>query len=319
MNMLFIALRCCPIGRAGSTHDEQMVFTDKLLLTRQQCIRYNPRPMEQKIHPFSNLILDMDGVLWHGNTPVPGIIEFFDALRILQIKFVLATNNATKVSDDYARRLASYGVDVSPSSILTSSETTASYLKQRSFAGAKVYVVGEEGLATAIRNQGFHLIETEGFVSAEIRADFVVAGMTHHVCYKQLASASYLINQGAAFIGTNPDVTFPTEIGPLPGAGSILAFLETATGVKPVVVGKPNRIIFDEALRRLEGSSDDTVMVGDRLNTDIAGGHAASLRTVLLLSGISKMADVANSMVQPDWIFSDIREFTTFLQGQNQV
>lgn len=286
---------------------------ERFLVTRQQSIRYNPKTMNQEQNTFHNLILDMDGVLWHGNTPVPGIVDFFETLNTLQISYVLATNNATKVSDDYTRRLASFGVDVHPSRILTSSETTASYLKQKSNAGAKVFVVGEQGLAKAIRDQGFELIEIDGLVSAETRADYVVAGMTSHVCYKQLASASYLINNGAAFIGTNPDVTFPTEIGPLPGAGSILAFLKTATNVSPVVVGKPNRIIFDEALRRLEGNSDDTLMVGDRLNTDIAGGHAAGLRTVLLLSGISKMADVADSPVQPDWIFTDLREFTTFL------
>ncbi len=269
--------------------------------------------MEQKQQPFTNLILDMDGVLWHGNTPVPGIIDFFETLDAFHIKYVLATNNATKVSDDYARRLASFGVDVDPSCILTSSETTALYLKQRGTAGAKVYVVGEDGLANAIRSQGFELLESEGLIAADTQVDFVVAGMTRHVCYEQLASATYLINQGATFIGTNPDVTFPTEIGPLPGAGSILAFLETATGVRPVVVGKPNRIIFDEAIRRLEGNNFDTLMVGDRLNTDIVGGHAAGLRTVLLLSGISKMADVAKSAVQPDWIFSDLQEFTHFL------
>lgn len=285
-------------------------------VSRQLGIRYNPEIMNQEHLTFRNLILDMDGVLWHGNTPVPGIGDFFETLSTQQLKFVLATNNATKVSDDYANRLASFGVVVHPSSIVTSSETTASYLSKKRKYGAKVFVVGEEGLAKAIRDKGFELIDSNSLVSKETRADFVVAGMTRHVCYTQLASATYLINNGATFIGTNPDVTFPTEIGPLPGAGSILAFLETATNVKPVVIGKPNRIIFDEALQRLKGNRDDTLMVGDRLNTDIAGGHAAGLRTVLLLSGISKMADIADSPVQPDWIFKDLEEFTTFLRGE---
>ena len=139
--------------------------------------------------------------------------------------------------------------------------------------------------------------------------------MTRHVCYKQLASASHFINKGATFVGTNPDVTFPTEIGPLPGAGSILAFIETATGVEPIVIGKPNRAVFDEAIGRLSGTPSDTAMVGDRLNTDIAGGHEAGLRTILLLSGISSRTDLLNSPVQPDWIFSDLRELTSFLEA----
>ena len=282
-------------------------------------IRYNLRIMIKSNDTIRNLILDMDGVLWHGDTPVSGLAEFFSALRQLQIGFVLATNNATKISYDYAEKLSGFGIEIAASNILTSAEATALYLKQRRPDGAVVYVVGENGLRTALIEQGFELIDTEGFVGADIDADFVVAGMTRHVCYMQLASASHLINSGATFVGTNPDVTFPTEIGPLPGAGSILSFIETATGVEPIIIGKPNRGVFDEAIRRLNGNISDTVMVGDRLNTDIAGGHAAGLKTILLLSGISSRNDLTNSPVQPDWIFSDLRELTRFLLAGQAV
>jgi len=261
-----------------------------------------------------NLILDMDGVLWHGDTPVSGLAEFFTTIRQLQINFVLATNNATKVSSDYAAKLAGFGINISVSDILTSAEVTALYLKQKSPDGAVIYVVGENGLRTALHDQGFELIDTELMVPTNEEADYVVVGMTRDVCYRQLASASQFINLGATFVGTNPDVTFPTEIGPMPGAGSILSFLETATGIKPIIIGKPNRTIFDEAIRRLNGNLSDTVMVGDRLNTDIAGGHSAGLRTVLLLSGISSRNDLVDSRVQPDWIFSDLFELSGFLQ-----
>jgi 4-nitrophenyl phosphatase len=275
--------------------------------------------MHRNNNKIRNLILDMDGVLWHGDTPVPGLAEFFATLSRSQINFVLATNNATKISYDYAEKFAGFGIEIAASNILTSAEATALYLKGKSPDGAVIYVIGEEGLRTALGEQGLDLIDGEGFALANTHVDYVVAGMTRHVCYKQLALASHFINKGATFVGTNPDVTFPTEIGPLPGAGSILAFIETATGIEPIVIGKPNRAVFDEAVRRLNGNPSDTVMVGDRLNTDIAGGHAAGLRTILLLSGISGRKDLADSPVQPDWVFSDLRELTGFLQAGQPV
>jgi len=290
----------------------QPVLPHATLLTS---ILYNSRIMNSNNDKIRNLILDMDGVLWHGDTPVSGLADFFSTIRQLQMNFVLATNNATKISFDYVEKFARFGIEISASNVLTSAEATALYLKQKHSDGAVIYVVGEKGLRTALLEQGFELIENEGFVGANAHADIVVAGMTPHVCYNQLASASHLINKGAIFVGTNPDVTFPTEIGPLPGAGSILSFIETATGIEPIVIGKPNRAVFDEAIQRLNGNLSDTVMVGDRLNTDIAGGHAAGLRTVLLLSGISDRNDLVNSPIQPDWIFSDLRQLTGFLKA----
>jgi 4-nitrophenyl phosphatase len=250
---------------------------------------------------------------------VTGLTEFFSTLTQLEIEFVLATNNATKVANDYSRKLAGFDIDVAASRILTSAEATALYLKKQSPAGATVYVVGEDGLRTAISEQGLTLIESEGFVGAYARVDYVVAGMTRNVCYKHLASASHLINNGATFIGTNPDVTFPTEIGPLPGAGSILSFIETATGIEPTIIGKPNRVVFEEAIRRLNGNLSEIAMVGDRLNTDIVGGHSAGLKTILLLSGISGRKDLVNSPVQPDWVFSDLSELTDFLRAEQPL
>lgn len=275
--------------------------------------------MKTQNESIRNLILDMDGVLWHGDTPVPGLKEFFTTLDQLQLEYILATNNATKIARDYSQKLGGFGIDIPERKILTSAETTARYLKRRCPDGAIIYVVGESGLRTAISDHGFELITTEGFVGANARADFVVVGMTRHVCYPQLASASYLIDNGAVFIGTNPDLTFPTEIGPLPGAGSILSFISAATGIKPLIIGKPNSIVFEEAIRRLNGNLSDTVMVGDRLNTDIVGGKSAGLRTVLLLSGISDREDLNESPIQPDWIFSDLQELTKFLQAGQPV
>lgn len=270
--------------------------------------------MNRKDLPFQNLILDMDGVLWHGDTPVPGLAAFFEQLRLSDIGFVLATNNARKVASQYSEKLDSFGISVSPEQILTSAEATALHLRALYPPGARAYIVGDSGLRIAMKAQKFELLDGEGFVGEGAQADLVVVGFTPHFCYEQMASAAYLINRGAQFVGTNPDVTFPTEYGPLPGAGAMLSFLETATSVQPTVLGKPGTAIFKEALNRLQGSPGDTIMVGDRLGTDIAGGHAAGLRTVLLLSGISTMDDVHGSQIKPDWIFDDLQALTFFIR-----
>ncbi len=275
--------------------------------------------MDLHITQLKNLVIDMDGVLWHGDRPVPGLERFFTTLHHLNIGFVLATNNATKTASQYVEKLAGFGVKLPSSQVLTSSGATAHYLSQRFPAGTKAYVVGEIGLQAAMEEYGFKLLETDDFVGTNTRADVVVAGMTQHVCYRQLASAAFLINHGALFVGTNPDITFPTEIGPLPGAGSILAFLETATGIKPIIIGKPNKSMFEEALRRLFAVPEETAMIGDRLNTDIAGGQQAGLRTILLYSGITKEEDLANSSIRPDWTFADLEELTGYLQANGEV
>lgn len=269
--------------------------------------------MSRQHHPIRNLILDMDGVLWHGDRPVPGLNEFFQQLEQLNIGFVLLTNNARKVAKQYSEKLAGFGIAVPPEKILTSAEAAARYLRDFHLGGKRVYVVGDSGLRLALAEQGFDLLDQNGFVDAGARADIVVVGFTPHFCYDQLASATYLINRGADFVGTNPDVTFPTEYGPLPGAGSMLAFLETATGLQPKVLGKPNQTVFQQALQMLDGTKLDTVMVGDRLETDIVGGYASGLRTVLLLSGISTMDDAASSRVKPDWILDDLAALTEFI------
>jgi len=265
---------------------------------------------------IQNVILDMDGVLWHGETPVPGLTRFFEVLENQEIGYVLATNNATKVATQYSEKLERFGVQIPASRILTSAETTALFLRSSYPEFSKVYVVGERGLVLALQAKNFTIIERHGFIDPELRVDAVVVGMTSSACYPQLANAAHLINNGALFIGTNPDVTFPSEIGPLPGAGALLAFLETATDIQPIVIGKPNPTIFREALQRLNGNTSNTVMVGDRINTDIAGAKAAGLGTVLLLSGISTRGEVKKTGIQPDWIFDDLISLTAFLNAQ---
>jgi 4-nitrophenyl phosphatase len=266
--------------------------------------------MNDKINKVSSLILDMDGVLWHGETPVPGLAQFFNEINRRQISFILATNNATKTPKQYASKLDRFGIGVSESQILTSAEATAGYVKHAFPTASSAYIIGEVGLHEAMRSRGYHILDDDVDDLSSVQADVVVASMTRYVCYQHLAIANHLINHGAAFVGTNPDVTFPSENGRMPGAGSILAFLETSSGVTPEVVGKPNSIMFQEAIHRLSSNVEDTVMVGDRMNTDIVGAHSVGLRTVLLLSGIATRDDIKSASIKPDWVYDDLRSFT---------
>ncbi len=257
------------------------------------------------LQQIKNLILDMDGVLWRGETPMPGLNHFFDTLRRRDINFVLATNNATQTAVQYTGKLARFGVTVPPSQIVTSAEATADYLRDEYAPGTAVYVVGEPGLHQALQAREFVICGAQEVRDGLVPA-LVVVGFNRHADYPLLAMAALAIHKGARFVGTNPDVTFPSEIGLMPGAGSLLAFLQTATDVQPTIVGKPGPIMFRQALKRLGGTTANTAMVGDRLNTDIAGAKAAGLRAILVLSGITQPEDIPANGAGPDWIFADI-------------
>jgi 4-nitrophenyl phosphatase len=240
------------------------------------------------------LICDMDGVLWQGNEPLPGLGQLFEFLRQHEIGYVLATNNSSRTPEQYVAKLAGFGIEVQPEHILTSSQVAAAYLASIAPAGTPVYAIGEDGLRQALTERGFLLAEGD--------ARYVVVGWDRQLTWEKLATATLLIHRGAGFIGTNPDYNYPTERGPAPGNGAQLAALETATRVPPVVVGKPQPEMYREALRRMGAPAEATVVVGDRLDTDIAGGVPLGLTTVLLLSGIATEAMLAASPIQPDLV-----------------
>ena len=248
------------------------------------------------------VVSDMDGVLWRGDKPMPGLIEFFAFLREQDIHFILATNNATRTAKQYADKLASHGVAVSEAEILPSGDVVSDYLVTIASPGARVFVVGEAALADSLAARGFVISQDE--------AEFVVASLDRQVTYAKVAHATRLIRSGAQFIGTNPDKTWPSETGVTPGAGAVLAFIEAATDVKPFIVAKPEPVMFQQALARLGTRPEETVMIGDRLETDIEGGIRAGLGTILVLSGISTEADVEKTGIRPDWTFQDIGELT---------
>ena len=256
---------------------------------------------------IKNLIIDMDGVLWRGETPMPGLVEFFDTLRAKKINYVMATNNGTKTAAMYTDKLARFGVSVDPSQILTVAEATAGYLAERHPAGTPVYVLGSDGLRDALTAVGFRIVSAEQ-VQNGAAAEVVVGGLHFDFTYETLAMGSLLVERGAQFVVTDLDSTHPTEAGILPGGGAILSVIITTTGVSPVSIGKPGPILFESALKRLGSRPENTAMIGDRLGTDIAGGNAAGLFTVLVLTGLSTAEDVATGDVKPDVILEDINQ-----------
>ena len=263
---------------------------------------------------FTALVIDMDGVLWHGETPLPGLNDFFDTLRGLELPFVLATNNAMKVAEDYTQKLANFGVEVASERILTSSEATASYLKRTYPDVQEVYVVGEQGLHRAVKEQGFSIVSPEA-VRNGASAQVVVTGLAREsLTYELVAMASLLVRHGAELVATNADSSYPTELGMMPGAGALLAVITTSTGAEPTVIGKPNAAMFEEALERLGSAAQDTAMIGDRLGTDIKGAKAAGMQTVLVLSGVSSRDDIDSSGISPDFVFEDIQEVSRKLR-----
>ncbi len=253
------------------------------------------------------LVADMDGVFWRGDTPVPGMADFFDFIHRRPLPFVLATNNASKTPDQYVEKLARFDVTVDRSYILTSALATAEYVRQHFPAGAPVYVVGQDGLRVALGEAGFEVVADS---SRPVTA--VVAGIDFALTYETLKHAALLIQRGAEFVGSNGDLTFPIEGGFAPGAGSILAAIQAATQVEPVVIGKPGRFMFEIALQKMDATPEETVMVGDRLETDILGGQQAGLHTIMVKTGVDNENTMAEKGVQPDMIFEGVQELTAY-------
>lgn len=277
--------------------------------------------MTLKIDDIGGLIIDMDGVLWHGNHALPGLSEFFQTLRELNIRFVLATNNASLTQQQYIDKLANMSVDVAPSEILTSSMATALYLKENlPVEHRRVYVIGEAGLTEPLEKQGFTITDLYEVNQPEkgitnVGADIVVSGLDRKLTWDKLATATLNIRAGAAFYATNADTTLPTELGEVMGNGGVIAALIAATDVKPKVIGKPEPILYQQALDILGTNQHNTIAIGDRLNTDILGAVNAGMRSLMVLTGVSSETDLASIDYAPDWILPDLPAVTATLKA----
>jgi 4-nitrophenyl phosphatase len=240
------------------------------------------------------LILDMDGVLWRDADPIGDLEAIFQRISARKLRVALATNNSTRTAKQYVERLRGFGVRLDPEQVITSSETLAHAMSLRFPEGTKVYTLGEEGLIKALSEKRFVPVG-EGESS---EAEAVAMGMDRGITFSKLRVATLLIRAGAPFYATNPDRTFPTPDGLIPGAGALIAALSTATDREPIIVGKPQTTMIELALDRLGTPREYTFVVGDRLETDILAGQMAHCPTALVLSGVSDLA-MANAWQPP--------------------
>lgn len=258
---------------------------------------------------IQGMIIDMDGVLWRANEPLGDLPALFARMQAAGCRVIMATNNSSLSPRQYLDKLQSFGVNLEPWQVINSSQATAHYLHGIFPDGGPVYVIGEQGLHEALAEYNFFHDEEQ--------AQAVVSGLDRGLTYEKLRKATLLIRSGAPFVGTNPDRTFPMPYGLVPGAGSILAALEAATGVAPVVLGKPAPGMYQVALERLGTLPEATLAIGDRLDTDIAGGQALGCPTALVLSGVTSAAEVESWEPVPTLIAADLTQLLQNLFPDN--
>jgi 4-nitrophenyl phosphatase len=243
------------------------------------------------------VILDLDGTVYFGTEEVPGAGLFVAECRSLGIRCLFVTNRANRAPDEIVRQLRGHGIPCEIDDVLTAAQATARYIRRGS-----AWYIGEDGLRIALEEQGIAITEDH--------PDCVVVGYDRGFNYEKLFKACRLIDGGARFIATNPDKALKTEKGIYPGTGAIVDAVASGTGRRPVVVGKPERLIMDMALERLGMAPDDVIVAGDSLATDVPAGFAAGMRTVLLLTGVSRREDIAGSDLKPDWTVDSFAELT---------
>ena len=244
-------------------------------------------------------LTDMDGVLVHENIPLPGAAALIQQWRDQGKPFLVLTNNSIYTPRDLSARLRASGLDVPEESIWTSALATAAFLKDQ-MPGGSAFVIGEAGITTALHEAGFVMTETD--------PDYVVVGETRSYSFEAITRAIRLINGGSRFIITNPDATGPSAEGPTPATGAIAALISKATGKEPYVVGKPNPMMFRSAMNRIGAHSENTGMIGDRMDTDVVAGIEAGLHTILVLTGISDQAEIERYPFRPDEILNGVHE-----------
>jgi NagD protein len=249
--------------------------------------------------PAECWLIDMDGVLMHEGEALPGAAEFLARLAERGRRFLVLTNNSIFTPRDLSARLARGGLMAPEESIWTSALATADFLASQ-LPGGTAYVIGEAGLTTALHEAGYTL--------TEVRPDYVVLGETRTYSFEAITRAIRLIGSGARFIATNPDVTSPSAEGPLPATGSVAAMITRATGAQPYFVGKPNPMMFRSAMNRISAHSETTVMIGDRMDTDVVAGIEAGLETILVLTGSTRAADVARFPYRPTRVVDSIAD-----------
>lgn len=246
-----------------------------------------------------HILMDMDGVIVRGARVIPGAPEFIGRLLAVGRKFLVLTNNPAYTPRDLAARLAHLGLAVPEQNIFTSALATAQFLQSQRPNGT-AYAIGEAGLTTALHDAGYTLTDQN--------PDYVVLGITTAYSYERITQAVRLVAAGARFIVTSPDVVGPTEHGIEPGTGAVAALIAAATGVTPYFVGKPNPLMMRTALHTIDAHSEETMMIGDRMDTDIIAGTEAGMETALVLTGVTAREQIARFPYQPTHVLDSIAD-----------
>lgn len=257
--------------------------------------------------PIHTWLTDMDGVLVHEEDPIPGAREFLEELKASGLKYLVLTNNSVFTTRDLRARLLASGLDVPEDAIWTSALATAQFLSEQR-PGGTAYVVGESGLTTALHDVGYVMTDRD--------PEYVVLGETRTYSFEQITRAVRLIEAGSRFIATNPDPSGPTSRGTLPATGAVAALIQKATGRAPYFVGKPNPLMMRGALNRLEAHSETTVMVGDRMDTDIVAGLEAGLRTILVGTGSTRPDQVESFPYRPTRVVGSVADLVPMVAGK---
>ena len=253
----------------------------------------------ESIRRKQGFICDMDGVIYHGNRVLEGVVEFIGWLQSNNKQFVFLTNSAEKTPQELSMKLGRMGLDIDPGKFYTSAMATAAFLTSQK-PGCTAYVIGEAALTKAFYDQGIYM--------NDVNPDYVVVGETRAYFFEKIEKAIELVNKGAKLIGTNPDITGPTERGVAPATGALIAPIEIATGKKAYFVGKPNPLMLRHGLKRLGLHSHEIAFIGDRMDTDIIAGIESNVDTVLVLSGVTAMEDIDKFPYRPKCILSGVGE-----------
>ena len=265
------------------------------------------RPVSDNPRPVHALLSDMDGVLVREDRAIAGAAGFVRQLGEAGMPFLLLTNNSIFTPRDLQARLSRVGIQVPEASIWTSALATAEFLHEQR-PGGTAYIIGEAGLTTALHEVGYVMTDRD--------PDYVVLGETRTYSFEAITTAIRLIEDGARFIATNPDPTGPSEAGPIPATGSVAALISRATGVQPYFVGKPNPLMMRSALNRIDAHSESTVMVGDRMETDVVAGLEAGMRTVLVLTGSTRADAVERFPYRPTYVRASVAEVMALVEQQ---
>ncbi len=258
-----------------------------------------------KADRYSYFLLDLDGVIYLNKQPIPDAIEFVERLREMGKGVLFLTNNSRYTRKEYREKLQDMGVEAHEEEFITSSVATAAFVQENyDLEGKTAYFIGGQGLEEALSGTNLTLLQGEEGSDA----DFVIVGWDKELTYDKLRIATVALHSGAFFVATNHDATFPVPGGLWPGAGSIVAALETAAGREALVIGKPNTYMIQAAMSGTGGKADKTLMVGDRLETDIMGGWRAGLDTCLVLTGVATREDLEGFEPQPDLVVESLLE-----------